>query len=112
MLDELTSAPLGEPRPLSDEEVAAITQWECVVDDDEENDDKSGGRTLVREFTFPDFYQAFAFLTRVAMVAQAINHHPEIFNVYGTVILRLSTHSAQDVTSHDARLAACINELG
>jgi 4a-hydroxytetrahydrobiopterin dehydratase len=67
---------------------------------------------LVREFEFPDFITAFAFMTRVAMVAEKMNHHPEWTNVYNTVKFRLSTHDAGDVvTDKDRKLAAAIDHL-
>jgi 4a-hydroxytetrahydrobiopterin dehydratase len=67
---------------------------------------------LVREFEFPDFITAFAFMTRVAMVAEKMNHHPEWTNVYNTVKIRLSTHDAGDVvTDKDRKLAAAIDHL-
>ncbi len=67
---------------------------------------------LVREFQFDDFITAFAFLTKVAILAEKHNHHPEIFNVYNKVKLSLSTHDAGDiVTEKDRKLAAAIDKL-
>ena len=67
---------------------------------------------LEREFQFIDFRAAMAFLNRVAEVAEAHQHHPEIFNVYGTVRLTLTTHDAGNtVTEKDHRLAAAIDAL-
>lgn len=67
---------------------------------------------LVQEFVFPDFIQAFSFLTRVAMVAEQQNHHPEIYNVYNKVRLSLQTHDAGNiVTEKDHTLAKAIDAL-
>ena len=67
---------------------------------------------LYRKFTFADFSQAFAFMTRVALVAEKMDHHPLWTNVWNTVEVWLSTHSAGDVvTDKDRKLAAAIDEL-
>jgi 4a-hydroxytetrahydrobiopterin dehydratase len=67
---------------------------------------------LNREFQFADFAEAFAFMTRVAMLAETANHHPEWFNVYRTVKIRLTSHDAGNrVTDKDIGLALQINEL-
>ena len=64
------------------------------------------------EFQFADFSEAFAFMTRVAMLAETANHHPEWFNVYRTVKIRLTSHDAGNrVTDKDIGLALQINEL-
>jgi 4a-hydroxytetrahydrobiopterin dehydratase len=67
---------------------------------------------LVRTFKFKNFSEAFAFMTRVAMIAEQMNHHPELNNVYNTVTISLSTHDAGDiVTEKDRKLAVKIDEL-
>lgn len=67
---------------------------------------------LVRHFEFSDFIEAFAFLTKVAMLSEKHNHHAHISNVYNRVTLRLSTHDAGNIITHkDRRLAADIDEL-
>jgi 4a-hydroxytetrahydrobiopterin dehydratase len=67
---------------------------------------------LVREFQFADFSEAFAFMTRVAMLAEAADHHPEWWNVYRTVKIRLTSHDAGNtVTAKDIKLASQINAL-
>lgn len=67
---------------------------------------------LCRSFTFKDFSEAFAFMTRVAMIAEKQNHHPEWSNVYNTVHIALSTHDAGGaVTEKDHRLATAIDRL-
>ena len=70
------------------------------------------GGKLCRSFTFKDFSEAFAFMTRVALLAEKQNHHPEWSNVYNTVHIALSTHDAGGtVTEKDHRLAAAIDLL-
>ena len=75
-----------------------------------------GGWSLVdgklhREIRFTDFVEAFGFMSRVALVAESMNHHPEWFNVYNSVVIDLSTHDAGGVTQMDLKLAARINEM-
>ena len=68
--------------------------------------------TLYRKFQFKDFSQAFAFMTRVALAAEKMDHHPDWSNVYNTVEIRLSTHDAGDiVTERDRKLAKVIDGL-
>lgn len=64
---------------------------------------------LHREFIFADFVEAFGFMTRVALKAEAMNHHPEWFNVYRTVRVDLSTHDASGITSLDLQLAQAMD---
>lgn len=73
----------------------------------EEKDNK-----LVKDFKFKDFSEAFAFLTRVAILAEKHNHHPEIYNVYNKISLSLTTHDAgSTVTDKDINLAKAIDQL-
>ena len=68
--------------------------------------------TLYRKFEFKDFSQAFAFMTRVALAAEKMDHHPDWTNVYNTVEISLSTHSAGNiVTEKDRKLAQKIDAL-
>ena len=68
--------------------------------------------TLKRQFQFADFSEAFAFMTRVAMLAEKANHHPYWTNVYNRVEIQLSTHDAGNVvTQKDYDLAAQIDAL-
>jgi 4a-hydroxytetrahydrobiopterin dehydratase len=68
--------------------------------------------TLYRKFQFKNFSEAFAFMTRVALEAEKMDHHPDWSNVYNTVEIRLSTHSAGDiVTEKDRKLAQKIDGL-
>jgi 4a-hydroxytetrahydrobiopterin dehydratase len=67
---------------------------------------------LKKNFKFKDFSEAFAFMTRVAMVAEKMDHHPFWTNVYNTVNIELSTHDAGDVvTDKDRKLARAIDQL-
>lgn len=67
---------------------------------------------LERSFRFKDFGQAFAFMTRVAMLAEQHRHHPTWTNTYAQVHIRLTTHDAGNVvTEKDRRMAAAINGL-
>ena len=67
---------------------------------------------LIREFEFTNFVEAFAFMTKVAIVAEKLNHHPEWKNVYNKVEIRLSTHDAGNVvTEKDRKLADAIDKL-
>lgn len=67
---------------------------------------------LTRKFEFKDFSEAFAFMTRVAMLAEKHNHHPYWTNVWNKVEISLSTHDAGNVvTERDRKLAAAIDRL-
>jgi len=68
--------------------------------------------TLYRQFTFKDFSEAFAFMTRVALLAERMDHHPNWSNVWNKVEISLCTHDAGDiVTDRDRKLAKAIDEL-
>jgi 4a-hydroxytetrahydrobiopterin dehydratase len=69
------------------------------------------GDKLLREFRFPDFVAAFGFMAGVALVAERMDHHPEWFNVYGTVRVHLATHDAGGITSKDVELARAMNAI-
>ncbi len=67
---------------------------------------------LVREYEFPTFMEAIGFINKVAAIADRLNHHPEIHNIYNKVILSLSTHDAGDiVTDQDRELARAIDAI-
>ena len=80
-------------------EVAALPGWSIA-------DGK-----LHREFRFESFVRAFAFMSAVALVAEKRDHHPEWFNVYGRVVVDLTTHDAGGVTQSDVDLARTMNDL-
>src|SRR5436309_12263361 len=71
----------------------------------------AGRDAITRKFTFKDFNEAFGFMTRAALVAEKMDHHPEWFNVYKTVEVTLSTHDAGGVTDLDIKLAEAMNKL-
>jgi 4a-hydroxytetrahydrobiopterin dehydratase len=66
---------------------------------------------LHREFACKDFVTAFGNMTRVALVAEAMNHHPEWFNVWNKVVIDLNTHSVKGISDYDFKLAEKINEI-
>ncbi len=73
---------------------------------------KEENNKLTRTFTFADFSEAWAFMSRVALLVEKQNHHPEWTNVYNRVTIHLSTHDAGDVvTEKDRKLAAAIDEI-
>lgn len=70
-----------------------------------------GGRDAIcRTYRFKDFNQAFGFMTRVALKADQLDHHPEWFNVYNRVEVTLATHDADGVTELDVTLATFMDE--
>jgi 4a-hydroxytetrahydrobiopterin dehydratase len=69
------------------------------------------GEALVRTLKFKDFSEAFAFLTRVALHAEKVDHHPEFTSVWNRVDFRLTSHDAGGVTDRDIALAEAINRL-
>lgn len=80
--------------------LAGLTQWQSP-----------DGQAITREFTFPDFARAIAFMTAVAVRADRVDHHPEWSNVYRKVSVRLTTHSARGLTRLDFELAAYMDEV-
>ncbi len=76
------------------------------------SDWKEEHNALHRTFEFKNFSEAFAFMTRVALAAEKMDHHPEWKNVYNKVTIKLNTHDAGDiVTEKDHKLAALIDKL-
>jgi 4a-hydroxytetrahydrobiopterin dehydratase len=73
--------------------------------------EKSDREALVKTFTFKDFNEAFGFMSRVALVAEKRDHHPEWKNVYKTVEVVLATHDAGGVTKLDTDLAKAMNAI-
>ncbi len=70
-----------------------------------------GRDAIVRTFRFADFNAAFGWMTRVALTAEKLDHHPEWFNVYNRVDVLLSTHDAVGVTELDVELAGSMEEF-
>ncbi|MBF9232978.1 4a-hydroxytetrahydrobiopterin dehydratase [Microvirga alba] len=92
-------------KPLSDSEraelLAGLDGWSLVE-----------GRDAIRKhFIFDDFNAAFAWMTRVAMVAEKMDHHPEWFNVYRKVDVTLSTHDANGLTRRDIEMAQRMDQF-
>ncbi len=87
------------PKPLAADErskaLAALPGWAMV----------QGRNAIAKRFVFKDFNEAFGFMTRVALIAEKHDHHPEWTNVYKTVDVTLSTHDAGGVTDLDITLA-------
>lgn len=79
--------------------VAELDGWELRED----------ALAIVHTFRFADFSEAFAFMTRVAMLAEVSDHHPEWFNVYNRVEITLTTHDAGGVSERDIRMAKAIS---
>lgn len=80
---------------------AELADWQMV----EERD------ALTRTFKFADFSAAFGFMTRLALAAEKLDHHPEWFNVWNSVEITLSTHDAGGLTERDIKLAKIIDKL-
>lgn len=81
--------------------LAALPAWREVADRD----------AITRSLRFADFGAAFGFMTRVALVAESMDHHPEWFNVYNRVDITLSTHDAGGLSARDLQLAAAIDRI-
>ncbi|CAB3787026.1 Putative pterin-4-alpha-carbinolamine dehydratase [Paraburkholderia ultramafica] len=82
-------------------QIAQLHGWQAVADRD----------AIQRKFEFADFNEAFGFMTRVAIKAQEMDHHPEWFNVYSKVEITLATHEADGVTGRDIELAGFIDSI-
>jgi 4a-hydroxytetrahydrobiopterin dehydratase len=82
-----------------DKKLAALEQWSLRSD------------KLYRKFVFADFVEAFGFMSRVALLAERMDHHPEWSNVYNRVEIYLTTHDAGGITERDFDLAQRISRL-
>lgn len=82
-----------------DSALATLEGWSMV----------EGRDAITKTFTFKDFNAAFGFMTRVAMVAEKLDHHPEWSNVYRKVTVTLTTHDAKGLTSLDVALAQAMD---
>jgi len=71
---------------------------------------KLEGKQLQKTFIFPDFISAFGFMTKVAIIAQSMDHHPNWSNVYNKVTVSLSTHSSGGITALDFTLAEAMEK--
>ena len=94
---------MAKPKKLTQTEIAAalvkLPGWKVVK------------AKLHREYKFPDFIHAFGFMATCATAIQAMDHHPEWFNVYGTVKIDLSTHDAGGITQKDVDLAKLLESV-
>ena len=72
---------------------------------------EDGGKAFVRTFRFKDFSEAFGVLSRVALHAEKVDHHPEFTNVWNRVDFRLTSHDAGGLTDRDVKLAEAINRI-
>ena len=70
-----------------------------------------GRNAISRQFKFADFNSAFGFMTRVAMVAEKMNHHPEWSNVWNRVDVTLTSHDAGGLTERDIKLAEAMDRI-
>lgn len=68
-----------------------------------------GGNSIGKSFKFRNFSQAWAFMSRSALLAEKMNHHPEWFNVYNKVDVTLNTHEAGGITELDIKMAGSMN---
>lgn len=82
-----------------DTAIAQLSGWKIV------------DKKLNKAFKFKDFVEAFGFMTKVAIIAEKMDHHPELFNVYSRVAIDLTTHDADGITSLDIDLAKKIDAL-
>ena len=82
-----------------------------ALDELDEWDYDEGRDAIMRSFTFADFTEAFAFMTRVALIAEKSDHHPEWSNVWNRVDITLTTHDAGGLSARDVAMAAAIDAL-
>jgi 4a-hydroxytetrahydrobiopterin dehydratase len=106
MLAEATSKGAAMPVPqLTDAErtdaLAQLPEWTSRAD----------GLAIERQLKFRDFSEAFAFMARVALLAEKHDHHPEWSNVYNRVAITLTTHDAGGLSQRDVKLARAIDAL-
>ena len=73
---------------------------------------RDDGLAITRRFTFADFSEAFAFMTRVALLAEKADHHPEWANVWNRVEITLTSHDAGGLSARDVALATAIDAIG
>ena len=83
------------------EALAALPEWALRAD----------GLAIERRFKFKTFSEAFAFMARVALIAEKLDHHPEWSNVYNRVAITLTTHDAGGLSERDVRMAKAIDTL-
>ena len=86
---------------LRDEALATLPEWSW----------DAGRDAITRRFTFKDFNEAFGFMTRVALLAEKADHHPEWSNVWNRVDVLLTTHDAGGLSTRDVQMAQAIDAL-
>lgn len=74
--------------------------------------DESGRDAIKKTYAFKDFNEAFGFMTRIAIKADKMDHHPEWFNVYNRVEVTLSTHDCSGLSQNDIKLAQFMDQVG
>ncbi len=87
-------------RAAIDENLADLNGWALAAD----------GLSISKTFKFRNFVEAFGFMTEAALAAEKFNHHPEWFNVYSRVEVKLTTHDAGGLTDHDVKLAKAMEK--
>jgi len=85
-----------------EKEIGSLKDWHQRTD----------RNAMEKKFMFKDFNEAFAFMSRVALTAEKMDHHPEWFNVYNRVEVILATHSAGGITMKDIKLARFMDQVG
>ena len=93
--------------------LAKLTEADCaaLAEDLPQWTIEPGHTAITRSFRFADFIAAFAFMTRVALLAEKADHHPEWSNVYSRVEIRLTTHDVGGLSKRDLALAAAIDAI-
>jgi len=84
-----------------DRALAGLDGWSAV----------EGREAIHKTFRFKDFGEAFGFMTRIALAAEKLDHHPEWFNVYNRVEVTLATHDAGGVTELDVKMAKLMDSI-
>ena len=87
-------------RTAIEENLAELSGWALAAD----------GLSISKTFKFRNFVEAFGFMTEAALAAEKFNHHPEWFNVYSRVEVRLTTHDVGGLTDHDVKLAKAMEK--
>lgn len=87
-------------RAAIDENLAGLNGWALAAD----------GLSISKTFKFRNFVEAFGFMTEAALAAEKFNHHPEWFNVYSRVEVKLTTHDVGGLTDHDVKLAKAMEK--
>lgn len=93
---------MSRPRIGAAAAIAQLDGWSIAPDHQD---------AIAKTFKFGDFNAAFGFMTRVALLADKLDHHPEWFNVYDRVEVRLTTHDADGVTELDVQLAKFMDSV-